>query len=218
MNNDLCTIIYYTSNLEDEKFEEKIRQNILDVKGDLPLISVSQKPLNFGTNVCVGEVGYSYLNAFRQILIGAEIATTPFVTMCESDCLYPREGYFDFEPTDINKIYSYNENWILWKKEGINKFKKKLQTHGSMIYGRLWLIEFLNKCLKNLPEWSTNRKQGIPFYDKNQEFVFFGKDPIINIITGSNGRKSTSLMNVPSQRFLSPWGDCKLLKRKMFYE
>jgi hypothetical protein len=211
------TIIYYTSNLEDEKFEEKIRQNILDVKGDLPLISVSQKPLvDFGTNICVGEVGYSYLNAFRQILIGAKIATTPFVTMCESDCLYPREGYFDFEPTDINKIYSYNENWILWKKEGINKFKKKLQTHGSMIYGRLWLIEFLNKCLKGLPKWSRDRKQGIPFYSPDQKFTYFSGDPIINIITGVNGRKSTSLMKDKPRDTLEYWGSCVDLKNKIF--
>jgi hypothetical protein len=211
-------IIYYSSNIEEPKFEQKIIDNINEVKGDLNVISVSQKPLNFGKNLCVGDRGYSYLNAFRQILIGCEESTADFVFMAESDVLYPKEGYFDFEPTDINKIYSYDNNWIMWKSPLYNNFKRKSQQHGGMCYGRKWLIEFLNKCLKNLPEWSTNRKQGIPFYDKNQEFVFFGKDPIVNIITGSNGRKSTSLMNVPSQRVLPPWGDCKLLKRKMFYE
>lgn len=211
-------IIYYSSNIESPEFEQKIIDNINEVKGDLNVISVTQKNLNFGKNICVGERGYSYLNAFRQILLGAEESTSDFLWMCESDVLYPREGYFDFEPTDINKIYSYNENWIMWKNPNYNNFRKKLQQHGGMIYGRKWLIEFLNKCLKGLPEWSTNRKQGIPFYDKNQEFVFFGKDPIVNIITGNNGRKNTSLMNVPSQRILDYWGDCKLLKRKMFYE
>ena len=196
------TIIYCTHNLEDPKFEQKIIDNINEVKGDIPVISVSQKILDFGKNICVEDVGISYLNMFRQILIGAEESTADFLWMCESDCLYPKEGYFDFVPEDINKIYSYNENWILWKKEGVNKFKKKFQTHGGMIYGRLWLIDFLNKCLKGLPKWSRDRKQGIPFYDKNQEFIFFGKDPIINIISGANGRKGTSLMDVPSQRIL----------------
>ena len=41
------TIIYYTSNREDPSFEEKIRANILKEKGDILVISVSQKPINF---------------------------------------------------------------------------------------------------------------------------------------------------------------------------
>ena len=70
-----ATIIYYTSNTENENFENKIRENILKVKGDLPLISVSQKPIDFGHNICVGELGKSYENAFYQAKIGCEIAT-----------------------------------------------------------------------------------------------------------------------------------------------
>ena len=62
------TIIYYTSNQEGSLFEEKIRENILKHKGNLPIISVSQKPMGFGKNICVGDVGHSYLNEFRQIL------------------------------------------------------------------------------------------------------------------------------------------------------
>ncbi len=210
-------IIYCTHNLEDPKFEQKIINNINDVKGDIPVISVSQSPLNFGKNICVGDVGISYLNMFRQILIGAEESNADFLWMCESDMLYPKDGYFNFEPTDLNSIYSYNNNWIMWKKEGVNVFKRKYQVHGSIIYGREWLVKFLHKCLKGLPEWSRNKKQGIPFYDKNQKFVFFGKDPIINIITGVNGRKNTSLMDITSQRSLDYWGDCKQLKKKLFY-
>ena len=60
------TIIYYTANREKESFENKVRENILKVKGDLPVISVSQKPIDFGKNICVGDIGQNYLNAFRQ--------------------------------------------------------------------------------------------------------------------------------------------------------
>jgi hypothetical protein len=47
---EMVTILYYTSNREDESFEKKIQENILK-QTDLPIISVSQKPINFGKNI-----------------------------------------------------------------------------------------------------------------------------------------------------------------------
>ena len=48
------TVLYYTSNREGENFEIKVREIILENKGDLPLISVSQKPIDFGKNRAKG--------------------------------------------------------------------------------------------------------------------------------------------------------------------
>ena len=205
------TIIYYTSNLEDEDFEKKVTKQRLSVSKGLPIISVSQKPMDFGTNICVGDVGISYLNAFRQLLIGCEKATTEYVVMAESDCLYPETGYFDFIPTDPNMIYSYNNNWILYRNR--NKFYRKEQTHGGIIYGRKFLINLLNESLKGLPMWSR-KKQGFPFYKKEHNFEEFGKDPIINVITGANGRKGTSTMKVSPQDNLPYWGKIIDIKEK----
>lgn len=203
------TVVYYTSNKEDEVFEKRIRDNILQVT-DLPIISVSQKPIDFGKNICVGKRGWSYLNAFRQLLIGCEMATTDFVVMAESDCLYPEKGYFDFEPTDLNAIYSYDNVWILNKHW--DKFKRKEQTHGSMIYGRKWFISFLKECLKGLPMWSK-KKIEFPFYSSNQKFQLFAGDPIINIITGINGRKWTKTMGKHKES-LPYWGTIIDVKKK----
>jgi len=205
------TIIYYTSNKEDESFEQKIRDQIIRTSNGLPIISVSQKPIDFGTNVCVGDVGISYLNAFRQLLIGCEKATTEYVVMAESDCLYPETGYFDFVPTNPNMIYSYNNNWILYRDK--DKAYRKEQTHGGMIYGREFLINLLNESLKGLPMWSR-KKQGFPFYRPEHKFEEFSKDAIINIVTGANGRKRTSTMSVPPQDNLPYWGKIKDIKNK----
>src|SRR3989338_1733267 len=200
------TIIYYTGNREDEAFEKKVRDIILRVKGALPLISVSQKPIDFGENICVGDVGQSYLNAFRQLLIGCERATTPYVVMAESDCLYPQAGYFDFTPTDPDIIYSYSNTWIMWKREGWNTFRRKEQTHAGMIYGREFLINLLKESFVGLPMWSRE-KMGFPFYRPSHRFQEFrGDDPIINIITGANGRKSTTLMKDAPRNSFPYWG------------
>lgn len=215
---NLLTVIYYTANREDEKFEEKIRRGILEAKGNLPLISVSQKPIDFGDNICVGDVGQSYLNAFRQLLIGCEKATTPFVVMTESDCLYPKTGYFDFIPTDPNLIYSYDNTWIMWKRDGWDRFRRKEQTHAGMIYGREFLINLLKESLRGLPMWSRE-KMGFPFYRPEHKFEnFHGEDPIINIITGANGRKSTTLMKDAPRDSFPYWGPAIELKKKLFYE
>ncbi|MCK9371413.1 hypothetical protein M0R04_15975 [Candidatus Dojkabacteria bacterium] len=50
-----ATIVYCSSNMEKEEFEGKIKENLVKVCGDLPIISVTQKPINLGTNICVGE-------------------------------------------------------------------------------------------------------------------------------------------------------------------
>jgi hypothetical protein len=38
------TVLYYSANTEREGFEWHVRNNVLKQKGDLPLISVTQKP------------------------------------------------------------------------------------------------------------------------------------------------------------------------------
>jgi hypothetical protein len=206
------TIIYYTSCRENPAFEQKVMDGILMSNKDCFIISVSQKPINFGYNICVGDVGYSYLNAFRQLLIGCEHATTEYVVMAESDAFYPKDGYFDFVPTDPEAIYSYDNVWIL--KRNWDKFCRKNQTHASMIYGREFLINLIKESLKGLPEWSRKR-MGFPFYKPAQKFEYFCGDPIVNVITGANGRKGTALTGEKAS-FLPYWGSTEEMKRRIF--
>jgi len=197
-------IIYYTSSAEP--FEDKLRENILEIT-KLPIISVSQKPIEFGKNICVGDVGQSYLNAFRQLLIGCKKSRSKFVFTAEADCLYPK-GYFDFKPTDPNKIYSYDNVWILYR----GKFYRKNQTHATMVYGRKFLIDFLEECLKDCPEWSRE-KIGFPFYKKDQKFKSFTGDPVINIRTGHGVNKKKMIEKYPRES-LSYWGTAEEVMRK----
>jgi len=213
------TIIYYTGNSENENFEKKIRDNILKVKGDLPLISVSQKPIDFGENICVGDVGKTYLNAFRQVLIGCKAAKTPFVVMAESDCLYPLKGYFDFEPKDLNTIYSYENVWIMWNRENRERFYPHGPTHGSVIYGRAFLINLLEESLRDKPIWSRI-KVGFDLYKPEHKWEYFtGEDPIINIKTRDGVSFGTTLLKGIKPKHSFPyWGTVADLKKEMFNE
>ena len=71
--NDL-TIIFYTANHISDYFMANIQKQLLKAIGDTPIISVSHKPMKFGQNICVGEIGRSTYNLYKQVLIGAKYA------------------------------------------------------------------------------------------------------------------------------------------------
>ena len=107
------TLIYITSNQMPLRFSKKARGLLL--KTGLPIISVSQIPIDFGKNICVGEIGISVPNVYKQALVGCKRAKTKYVAICESDVLYP-PGYFDFRP--IAEL-GYNQNvYVLHARRG----------------------------------------------------------------------------------------------------
>jgi len=207
------TIIYYTGNTERESFEKKVTDNILKLKGDIPVISVSQKPIDFGRNICVGEVGQSYLNAFRQCLRGCEEAKTPFLVMTESDCLYP-EGYFDFEPTELDTIYTYDNVWLMWDREHRTHFYKHGTTCGSIVLGREFYIKMLKEGLEGKPEWG-DIKAGPDFFKPELKWKTFTGKPLINIKTRNGVSFGTTLTKgIKPVRSLLYWGNIDEIRFK----
>lgn len=106
-------IIYYTDNRLAEPLFSIVQDLLLKI--ELPIVSVSLKPIEFGKNIVVkGSRGYvSYIN---QILTALENSTSENVFFCEHDVLYPK-SHFDFIPPEKN-IFYYNENVWRWWSEG----------------------------------------------------------------------------------------------------
>ena len=111
----MISIIYYTNNQLDEPLFSKCQEHLKGVAKDIPIISVSQKPIDLGTNICVGDIGSSWLSLYKQLLAGCEKATTKYIATAEHDCLYTKE-HFDFVPPRDDTFY-YNENvyFAQWK-------------------------------------------------------------------------------------------------------
>ena len=213
MKNDM-TIIYYTSNREKLKFAHAVRKRLLDTIGDMPLISVSQKPLAFGKNICVGDVGMSNVNVFRQIQIGCEAATTPFVAMAETDCLYPKE-HFEFRPPKIGSVYRNHHLWILYLKW--KKFRQKEYSLCNQIAGREFLIDAIKKCLEGKPmwdpvmeHWDTPGKKPPHIFAKRTWGVFKTEIPCINVMHKQGMHRSTGTFG-PSVKELPHWGNSRQL-------
>jgi hypothetical protein len=141
----MITVIYYTSNKENPNFEDRIKATLLKEIGDLPLISVSQKPIDFGENVCVGDIGASAENILKQMLAGAVTAKTKFIGFGESDCLY-HKSYYDFRPSRDDTFYYPDEVYLIWVNR--ESFWKKRRAELTCIVSREHFIDVVNKVLE----------------------------------------------------------------------
>jgi hypothetical protein len=151
-----ATIIYYTSNRERPRFERKIQETLLKNCGDLPIISVSQEPIQLGKNICIGDVGTSGFNMFRQVQIACEAATTPFVISAEADCVYPPD-YFKFTPNRLDACFRDSNLYVMADRKDHFYYKSEGATHAQIV-GREFYLETLEKLFKGAPKWSTEEK------------------------------------------------------------
>jgi len=206
------TVIYYTSNREEEEFETKVRKRLLKSIGDLPLISISQKPISFGENICVGDVGTSDHNIYRQMLIGCKKAKTKFICTAEADCLYPPTGYFDFTPPDESAAYHHMNVWILYKGSGI--FRKKAFSLSALFTNREYLLSRLHRSVGRREQWSTAKPH--PIFHKYKGWTPFTNDlPVINIKTRQGMRWFTGTEQLVAKE-LPHWGAAAKLEEKLW--
>ncbi len=143
-------ILYYTDNRLDPKLMDLVQKQIL--KANLPIMSVSLKPIDFGENIHYqGKRGY--LTMFKQILTGLKASQADYIFMCEHDVLY-HPSHFEFKPKR-NDVYYYNNN--VWKY--------KLSTGQVVSYDSRWLSQ-LCASRKILVEHYTKKIHLIEFEGK----------------------------------------------------
>jgi hypothetical protein len=213
------TIIYYTSNKEDPEFEKRVQENLLQVSGGLPIISVSQKPIDLGTNICVGDVGVSGFNMFRQVQIACEAAKTPFVISAEADCLYPPD-YFEFIPPRLDMPYRDQNLYVMPDKRDFFFLKKEGATHAQIV-GREFYLKILNKLFEGAPKWSIEEKN-FPKERHGKADVFDqilywkSPNPVFQIKTHKGMRYYTHSDRTPITS-LPYWGEGKKARRTFLY-
>jgi len=209
------TIIYYTCNKEDEKFEQAIMDDLSKKakKANIPIISVSHKPIELGTNICIGDVPVCYTSEWKQILIGLRTAKTDFVITAESDCLYPPE-YFEFTPKEKEAVYNYDNIRMVWKKHK-GAYRKHGVCEGAQVCGREYWIERLEEVLpsswENRDKW-TERKMVDKMFKERKTFT--GR-PVVSFKTG-NGVSNKTIFDVKDKLHeLEYWGDVNELKKRV---
>ena len=146
------TVVYYTSNRIREPFGQRVRDLLLSEAAGLPIISVSQKPTDFGENICVGDIGHTYFNIYRQILVGAKAAKTKYIAMAEDDTFYPAEHFKEFRPRDDEFAFDMSR-WSLytWSEPPVFSLKYRI-SNSTMICARELLVETLEERFAKYPE------------------------------------------------------------------
>jgi len=143
----MLTIIYYTANRTSPFFEGNIINSLKEAVGDTPIISVSWKPMDLGENILYKAETPSVWHIYKQILVGAERATTKYVACAEDDTIYTKE-HFAFRPPE--DTFAYNEGHI--ELRGDNKFiyrgKRNMST---CIVSRDLMVETLRKRFEKFP-------------------------------------------------------------------
>lgn len=149
MDKTNLTIIYYTANFISEKFLSFTQKQLLKALGDLPLISISQKPMHFGRNICIGAIGRSHLNIYRQALRGAKEAKTNYIALAEDDVLYAPGSFTSHTPTP--GVFAYNQNvWCLytWVSPAVFSFKDRINLHSLICERELFIAAMEERFAK----------------------------------------------------------------------
>lgn len=207
------SIIYVSSSHEDPAFEKKIQADLLSKCGDIPIVSVTQKPTDFGRNICVGDVGMSGYNACRQYQIACENATTDFVVTAESDCLYSPD-YFSFSPPRSDICYRNTNIYV--QKYGQDFVCKKEMSLFSQVISREFFLKRLQELFRGLPSWSTEYKNFPKEIHRNlfNSFEYFETQyGCISFKTGKGMRKHSHSDEIPAYE-LPYWGNIADLRRK----
>ncbi len=222
MNDDL-TLLYYTANTIEEYLAKNVRRHLLETADNkMQIVSVSQKPIDFGTtDICVGEIGKSYYNCYKQILEGARYIKTEYTACCEDDTLYSAE-HFTHRPSSKN-VFSYNKN--MWYTEETEYWNKGWNGMCTCIVRTQYLVETLEKRFKKFPNpANVGKRQMIAYFsepgkrDKANTEFWYSKIPILTFnYFNALGGKAKSVAHPPkSCQVLEPWGDCWELKKKFW--
>lgn len=162
------TLLYLTDNRLEPFLMRRCQELLVKASGGRPIISVSQKPIDFGENVCVGDIGRSGLSIDTQLSAGLERVTTKWVAMAEHDCIYSPE-HFAWTPPD-KEFFWYNDAvWLAqWKNprypewDGMYSYKRLRRVQSQLICSTDLLREATVKKLAILsdPGWLEKHPRG----------------------------------------------------------
>lgn len=203
------TVIYYTNNREKPKFAAAVMKTLLETIGDLPLITVSQKPMDVGQNICIGDVGSSTQNTWRQFQIGAQAAKTKYVCTAEADCLYPPE-YFQYRPAVDNTLWCARPMYVLMARAGtVHRFIPKLRgSFGAAVMDRAAAVLAIEETMRPLGQWGNVDEKEFQFdaiFQMISKAYFKIPKPVVSIKTDNGLHLMTPLYHGERSR-VPYWG------------
>jgi len=143
------TVIFLTVNRVPEKWAEYQKSVLLEAIGETPVITISKKPLNWGTNL-IQEEEPSVKNIYQQILRGAKLAKTPYIAIAEDDTLYHKSHFEHRPPKDTFGYEGHRWGLLTWGKPTYY-FKDRI-SNATLIAERDLVVRSLEDRFKNYPD------------------------------------------------------------------
>ena len=180
-------VIYYTDNNPKENIFltcQKQIEKCMEIH-KLPIVSVSQKPINFGRNI-VMDLERSVLSMYKQILKGLEESETDIIFMLEHDLLY-HPSHFDFTPKRKDTYYYDRSVWSVCADTGKAVFYHRNVPSLLCAYRDLLIEHYKTKVdyvEKNgyKSRYGFSPPKGLPKeLRKGRYEVYFSKYPSIDI-------------------------------------
>ena len=220
------TILYYSACTENKDFEQRIRDNILANCGDIPIVSVTQEPVDFGINICVGRHKNMYVNEFIQILIGIREIKTKYTLMAEADFLYPPE-YFQFIPqgdmAECYHAYRYHDVYVMFKQ---SMYYLKVFSDGAQMveteFFRGLLEDAMGKYwVEGEWQWDAPPVGGHGGYlIRSSSYQAWTGNPAVTFKTGAGVTRYTAVKKHDGKSIsavdLPFWGNAHELRERMF--
>lgn len=138
----MLTAILYTAGTIPDHFARATRGQLLAALGDIPLLEI---PLPRGWKP-------SHFNIYRQALMGAKQATTPYIALCEDDVLYSSE-HFKYRPNPGRFAYNLGAWSIFTWGEPMFTHKGKVRRNlNSLICERKLFVEAMEERFAKYPD------------------------------------------------------------------
>ncbi|MEX2053087.1 MAG: hypothetical protein WD898_02580, partial [Candidatus Paceibacterota bacterium] len=183
-------ILFFTINKVPQEWAKYHRDVLLEAAGDYPIISVSRKPVDIGTNL-IDEGQKHISNLYTQLLQACKVATTPHIAMCEDDTLYTKSHFDSFRPP--LDTFAYNiARWSIYTwGEPIYSWRGS-QVGAAVIAPREKMIEQLEHRFAKFAVNGVIPKElcgeiGLRRFEKqiganiNKWVDFYSEDPIIQV-------------------------------------
>lgn len=207
-------ILYYTDSKLEETLARAVRKNLKTAAGPIPIISVSQKPLDFGKNICVGDKPKTAQSMYEQILAGAEAtAKNSIIYLCEHDVFY-HPSHFAKLPRDKRAFY-FNQNRYYWWVGDTSFYKigQGTKAFSQAVVYREYLIDHVKA---RLVDWIPRLKV--------RRFSWESARPNVDVRHGDNltmdGPRKKRMRKDDSKKVynIGGWGGVKHFKSKVSYK
>jgi len=173
------TVILLTVNKVPEKWAKFHKEKLLEATGDADIITISKEPMDWGLNL-IQEEEPSVINIYKQLLRGAQQATTEYIAVAEDDCLYPK-SHFEYRPRDM---FAYNHHrWgLLTWEDPVYYFRPRI-SNSTLIAPRELVVKALEERFRLYPNNSSirelGRERGTRLSYRNKLDYFYSYEPLV---------------------------------------